>query len=162
LIGRLILAIACLLAFPAAVRSQGGTATNFTIRDLTGKHLRLSDFKKNVVLMYFWATWCKHCTGELRHLEKLYRRHKARGFVVLAISMDGPESQAGVKPVVQRYDLTFPVAIDRETKVVKLYNPKHAAPFSVMLRRGTVVRMRESFQGSDLPAVEKEILDFLR
>jgi peroxiredoxin len=162
LIGRLTVAVTCLLAFPAPVRAQKGTATNFTIRDLGGKHLRLSDFKKNVVLMYFWATWCKGCTGELRHLEKLYRKYKAKGFVVLAISMDGPESQAGVKPVVQRDSLTFPVAIDRETTVVKLYNPKHAAPFFVMLRRGKVVRTREGFQVVDRPLIEKEIVELLR
>ncbi len=95
----LVLGIA-LLAAPAAAGAAGGTATNFTIRDLDGKHVRLSDYGKNVVLMNFWATWCKGCTGELRHLEKLYQKYKVKGFVVLAISMDGPESQANVKPVV--------------------------------------------------------------
>jgi peroxiredoxin len=159
---KLLLGIALLLVLPAAAGGAGGTATNFTIRDLNGKHLRLSDFSKNVVLMSFWATWCKPCLAELRHLEKLYQKYRGKGFVVLAISMDGPESQAGVKPVVQKYRLSFPVAIDRETRVVKLYNPKHAAPFSVLIRRGKVVRTRETFQVSDLPAIEKEIQDLLR
>jgi len=123
---RLDLDIVCLLAFSSRVHAQKGAATNFTIRDLAGRHLHLSDFKKNVVLMSFWATWCKGCTGKPRHLEKLYQKYKAKGFVVLAISMDGPESQANVKPVVQCYNLTFPVAIDREPMVVKLYNPTQA------------------------------------
>lgn len=158
----LLLGIALLLVLPARAGGAGGTATNFTVRDLNGKHLRLSDFSKNVVLMSFWATWCKPCLAELRHLEKLYQKYRGKGFVVLAISMDGPESQAGVKPMVQKYRLSFPVAIDRETRVVKLYNPKHAAPFSVLIRRGKVVRTRESFQVSDLPAIEKEIQDLLR
>ncbi len=155
-----VLLVASLLA-PALAHAES-TATNFTLRDLGGKHIRLSDYGKNVVLMSFWATWCKPCITELRHLQKLYDKHKGKGFVVLAISMDGPESQAGVKPVVQKYGLSFPVAVDKETKVVKLYNPKHAAPFSVTLRRGKVVRTRESFQVSDLPAIEKEIQDLLR
>jgi peroxiredoxin len=158
---RTLLLLAAVLLLPAVARAES-TATNFTIRDLNGKHIRLSDFSKNVVLMSFWATWCKPCIAELRHLEKLYQKYKAKGFVVLAISMDGPESQAGVKPAVQRYSWTFPVAIDKETRVVKLYNPKHAAPFSVLMRRGKVVRTRESFQVSDLPAIEKEIQDLLR
>ncbi len=158
---KLLLGMALLLVLPANAGGAGGTATNFTIRDLNGKHLRLSDFSKNVVLMSFWATWCKPCLAELRHLEKLYQKYRGKGFVVLAISMDGPESQAGVKPLVQKYRLSFPVAIDKETRVVKLYNPKHAAPFSVLIRRGKVVRTRETFQVSDLPAIEKEIQDLL-
>jgi peroxiredoxin len=148
-------------ASPASARS-GGTATNFTLRDLNGKHLRLSDFKENLLLMSFWATWCKPCLVELKHLEKLYGKYKKKGFVVLGISMDGPETQASVKPTVQRYKLSFPIAIDRETRVVKFYNPKHAAPFSVLIRKGKVVKTRESFQVSDLPAIEKEIQDNLR
>ena len=52
--------------------------------------------------------------------------------------------------------------IDRETRVVKYYNPKHAAPFSVLIRKGKVIKTRESFQVSDLPAIEKEIQDNLR
>ncbi len=155
----LAFALALLSATPA--HAQGGL-TNFTVRDLNGKHVRLTDFGKSVLLMSFWATWCKPCLNELRHLDKLYQKYKGKGFVVLAISMDGPETQASVKPVVQKYGLTFPVAIDKETRVVKLYNAKHAAPFSVLFRRGKLVKTRESFQVSDLPAIEKEIQDLLR
>jgi peroxiredoxin len=155
-------ALVSLSVLSVPVTAGGGNATNFTVRDVNGKHLRLSDFEKQVVLMNFWATWCKPCLVELRHLEKLYQKYKSKGFVVLAISMDGPETQAGVKPVVQQYKLTFPVAIDRDTRVVKLYNPKHNAPFSVLLRKGKVVKTRETFQVSDLPAIEKDIRDQLR
>jgi peroxiredoxin len=140
----------------------GARATNFTVRDLQGKHLRLSDFDQKVVLMDFWATWCKPCLAELKHLEKFYAKYKSKGFVVLAVSMDGPETQAKVKPVVQSYGLTFPVVIDKDGQIVKLYNSKHAAPFLVMLKRGNVIKTREGFQVGDLPAVEKEIQDLLR
>lgn len=156
----LVLLLTLLAPIPAG--SASGNATNFTVRDLSGKYLRLSDYNRQVVLISFWATWCKPCIFELRHLQGLYQKYKSRGLVVLAISMDGPESQANVKPMVQRYGFTFPVAIDRDTRVVKLYNPKHAAPFSVLVSRGRVVRYRESFQLSDLPAIEKDIQDQLR
>ena len=150
------------LAAPADAGEPGGGATNFTVRDLNGKHVRLSDFHKNVLLMSFWATWCKPCIVELRHLEKLYQKYKAKGFVVLAVSMDGPETQAGVKPIVQTNRLTFPVVVDRETRIVKLYNPKHAAPFSLLFKKGKLLRTREGFQVSDLPAIEREIQGLLR
>ncbi len=141
--------------------SAGGKATNFTVKDINGKNVRLSDFKKKLVLMSFWATWCKPCLMELKHLEKLYKKYKAKGFVVLAVSMDGPETRAKVKAFVRRYKLSYPVVIDKETRVVKLYNSKHAAPFSVMIKKGRVIKTREGFQLSDLPAIEKEITENL-
>ncbi len=150
------------VSFSGEALAKEGTATNFTLRDLNGKHIRLSDFQKNLLLISFWATWCKPCLVELKHLEKLYGKYKGKGFVVLGISMDGPETQANVKPTVQQYKLSYPIAIDRETRVVKYYNPKHAAPFSVLIKKGKVIKTRESFQVSDLPAIEKEIQDNLR
>ena len=156
---RISLAIATLLLtslLSAAVLAKGKT-TNFTVRDLKGKYIRLSDFKDKSVVMSFWATWCKPCIKELKHLEKLYKKYKSRGFVVLAISIDGPESRAKVKPFVKRYKWSFPVAIDKDTRVVKLYNPKRAIPFNVLLRRGKIIGTREGFRVSDLQAIEEEI-----
>ncbi len=158
----LCLALLAGAAPPARAAGKGGQATNFTLRDLQGRFLRLSDYADKVVLMSFWATWCKPCIKELTHLAKLYEKLKGRGFVVLAISIDGPETQSKVNTFVKRYRFPFPVAIDAEKRVVKLYNPKNAAPFSVFLKRGRVIKTREGFEVSDLPAIEKEILDLLK
>ena len=155
---------ALLLTFSATALAgkRGGKATNFTLRDIKGKYVRLSDFKKDLVLMSFWATWCKPCLTELKHLNKLYKKYKSRGFVVLAISIDGPESRAKVKPTVRRYKFKFPVAIDKEKRVVKLYNPKNAAPYTVYIKKGRIIKTREGFQVSDLPAIENEIKKLLK
>jgi len=157
-------ALFCLTATPAAAgkgATAGARATNFTLRDLKGKYVRLSDFKDKVVLMSFWAVWCKPCLVELKHLQKIYKKYKDRGFVVLAVSIDGPETQAQVKSIVRRYKLTFPVAIDKAKRAVKLYNPKLAAPFSVLIDRGKVVKKRQGFQVSDAKIMEKEVRDLL-
>lgn len=146
----------------AAPAEAGGKATNFTVRDIKGKYVRLSDFSHKGVLMNFWATWCKPCLIELKHLQKLYKKYKSKGFVVLAVSMDGPETRAKVKSLVKRYKLTFPVVIDKETRIVKLYNPKNAAPFSVFIKKGKVTKTREGFQVSDISAIEKEVKDLIK
>lgn len=143
-------------------KEKEGTATNFTLRDVSGKFVRLSDYSDKVVMMSFWAVWCKPCLVELKHLEKLYKKYSKKGFVVLGISIDGPETQAEVKPLVQRYKLTFPVAIDKEKRVVKLYNPKNAAPFSIIFKNNKKIKTREGFQVSDVEAIEKEIADLLK
>jgi peroxiredoxin len=156
----LALLLASLLGAPAPARGKG-KVTNFTVRDLKGKYVRLSDFKDKAVIMSFWATWCRPCIKELKHLQRFYKKYKSKGFVVLAISIDGPETWAKVKPFVKRYKWTFPVAIDKDKRVVKLYNPKNAAPFSVFFKKGKLIRTREGFNVSDVSLMEKEIKELL-
>lgn len=141
-----------------APAGRAGDAPDFALRDLSGRTVRLSDHRGEVVLVNFWATWCVPCAAELPHLERLYRKYRDRGFVVLAISMDGPESSAEVDPRARRLGLSFPVLLDEETRVVGAYNPKRTAPFSVLVDRdGRVARRREGYHAGDEVALESEI-----
>jgi peroxiredoxin len=132
---------------------------DFTLRDTTGRTVRLSDhLGKKVILLNFWATWCVPCAAELPHLQRLYEAHKDEGLIVLAISMDGPESIANVAPQARRYGLTFPVLLDEETRVVGAYNPKGAAPFNVLIdRSGAIVKTREGYSAGDEVSMAADI-----
>src|SRR5262249_7145449 len=142
---RLVLAIA-LLSCTAPASPTNARATDFAARDLRGRTVRLSDYleRKQVVLLDFWSTYCEPCLAEMPHLEALYRAERERGFVILAVAMDGPETVADVRSFVQRNGLSFPVVLDEDSHVASVYNPKKSAPFSVLIdRRGEVVRARE-------------------
>jgi peroxiredoxin len=135
-----------------------GGAPDFALRDLGGRTVRLSDHRGQVVLINFWATWCVPCAAELPQLERLYQRYRDQGFVVLAISMDGPESSANVDPHARRYGLSFPVLLDEETRVVGVYNPKRTAPFTVMIGRdGAIAGRREGYHPGDEKQIESDI-----
>ncbi len=131
--------------------STGAQATDFTLRDLDGRDVRLSDYLgKDVVLLNFWATWCVPCGAELPLLEKMYQAKKDKGFVILGIAMDGPETIAQVGPYARRYGLNFPVLLDDETRVVSVYNPKRTAPMNVLIdRKGAVSRVRSGYNSGD-------------
>src|SRR6476660_1846533 len=60
---------------------------NFIIKDLSGKDVALSSFKGNVILLDFWATWCPPCKREIPGFIGLYNTYKARGLVVLGVSV---------------------------------------------------------------------------
>lgn len=139
-----------------------GRTSDFALRDTDGRTVRLSDhLGKRVVLLNFWATWCVPCAAELPHLQRLYASQKDR-LVVLGIAMDGPESVANVAPQVRRYGLTFPVLLDEETRVVGLYNPKRAAPYSVLIGLdGAVVKTREGYSSGDEAAIEADVMALL-
>jgi peroxiredoxin len=143
---------------PQASGSGAGRAADFALRDTAGRTVRLSDYHGKVVLLNFWATWCVPCAAELPHLQRLYEQYREQGFIVLAISMDGPETSASVDSRARGYGLTFPVLLDEETRVVGVYNPKRTAPFTVMIGRdGAVARTREGYTAGDEIAVEADV-----
>ncbi len=64
----------------------GKLAPSFTLKDLKGKQISLSDFKGKVVLLDFWATWCGPCRQAIPHLELLHKKYKEQGLVVIGIN----------------------------------------------------------------------------
>src|SRR5207247_1009810 len=96
---------------PAAGRS-GARAPDFQLDALDGSTVRLGDhLGREVVLLDFWATFCEPCLAAMPHLDALYRRQKARGFLVLGVSIDGPETLAQVRATASRLGVTFPVLL---------------------------------------------------
>src|SRR5687768_4112778 len=66
-------------------------APNFKLKDPSGKEVELKQFRGKPVLLNFWATWCVPCREEMPELELLYREHKTKGLVVLAVSLDAEQ-----------------------------------------------------------------------
>jgi peroxiredoxin len=147
-----------------ATTVTGGAASDFTLRDTEGRQVHLSDYLgKEVILIDFWATWCVPCEAELPHLEALYKQYKDQGFVVLGISMDGPETVAQVQTYARRYELSFPVLLDEETKVVGVYNPKRTAPLSVLVNRsGQIAQQRQGYSAGDEKLIEEDVKNLLK
>jgi peroxiredoxin len=155
-----LLLSALVLSCGGAARTSGGaTAPDFTLPSLDGKNVRLSDhLGKDVVLIDFWSTTCDPCLVEMPHLVELYKKHKDKGFVVLAISLDGPESRAQVSSVAHDKEMSFPVLLDEETTVVARYNPKREMPFSVLIGRdGTILKKKGGYVPGDEKALAAEV-----
>ncbi len=95
-------------------------APPFTLKDLTGANVSLSNFKGKPVLLNFWATWCGACKEELPSMERLHKAAKDHGVQVVAISIDRG-NQEKVQKYVKEYNLTFPILLDPEQKVRRSY-----------------------------------------
>jgi peroxiredoxin len=137
--------------------------TDFQLTTIEGKTFRLADhLGKKVILLDFWATWCAPCKVEMPFLERLYKNHKDKGLMVMAISMDDPTDEADVNAFIRSRGFTFLVAIDKDTTVVNIYNPKRTAPFSLIIGLdGKVRKSYEGFQMGDQSMIELEILSLL-
>jgi cytochrome c biogenesis protein CcmG, thiol:disulfide interchange protein DsbE len=72
-----------------------GPAPNFTLEDISGKSLSLSDVKGKVVLVDFWATWCGPCRMSIPELVDLQEKYRGKGLVVVGISVDDEKVSKG-------------------------------------------------------------------
>ncbi len=91
-------------------------SVDFTLPDLDGKSVRLSDLRGRVVLINFWATWCPPCRAEMPSMNDLYKDYRDKGLEILAISID-VDGRRVVAPFVEKYGLTFPVLLDPKMDV---------------------------------------------
>ncbi|MCL4491996.1 MAG: redoxin domain-containing protein [Nitrospirae bacterium] len=95
--------------------AQGSPAPDFTLNDVNGKKVALSEFRGRVVLLNFWATWCGPCKAEMPSLNSLYLALKDKGLVVLAISVD--TSEKPVKSFISEKKLALPVLMDKNKEI---------------------------------------------
>jgi peroxiredoxin len=94
----------------------GDPAPDFTLKNLKGEKISLSDFKGQPVLINFWATWCGPCRIEMPVIDNMYQKYyQDQGFVVLAV--DVQESITVVRSFVDSMGLTFPILLDHTGKV---------------------------------------------
>jgi peroxiredoxin len=134
-------------------------APDFAITLLNGDQFRLANhLGKDVVVIDFWTTFCQPCVGSLTHLNEIYKKNKDKGLVVLAVSMDPPDTAGGVVPFIKSRNFVMPAAHDVDSNVTNLYNKKSTAPFQVLIGRdGRILKQRESYQPGDDAAIEHDI-----
>lgn len=150
---RLLAALAAtfLLVFSAQAADK---AADFTLRDINGKSVSLSEHKGKVVVLAFWATWCGPCKEEMPHLEKLYQAKKDQGLVVLSINTDDARSASRVKPYIRTNGYTFPVLLDRDATVISTYNPGKTLPYTVVVDRNQeIAKVTTSYNPGDEKAL---------
>ncbi len=112
-------------AIEESVKSALGTAIgdkapNIILNDLESKPVLLSDFKgKKHIIVNFWATWCPPCKEEMPLFQKLYSENMDR-LVVLGVNLQ--EDPATIKKLLDEYKITFPILLDPDAEIKKLYN----------------------------------------
>lgn len=123
--------------FERGVVQVGDEAPNFSLRDLAGNVMSLSQLKGKVVLLNFWATWCGPCRVEMPAMEQLYRTLPRREFEILAVSTD-PQGAAVTRPFQREMGFTFPILHDSEYRVGLTYGARTIPITFVVDRRGIV------------------------
>ena len=134
----------------------GQPAPDFALKSSTGENLRLSEYRGDVVMINFWATWCGPCRQEMPLLDELYNRYERVGFNLLGVNIDDDSNKA--MDMIRELGVDFPVLFDSSKKVSKMYDVD-AMPVTVLVdREGNVRFVHQGYK----PGYEEKYLDQVR
>ena len=148
----------CVLAATSLASSglAGMPAPDFALKSSTGENLRLSEYRGDVVMINFWATWCGPCRQEMPLLDELYTRYERVGFSLLGVNIDDDSQRA--MDMISELGVSFPVLFDNRKEVSKLYQVD-AMPVTVLVdREGKVRHVHHGYK----PGYEQQYLDEIR
>lgn len=128
--------------------SKGQTANlSFVLKDMSGKDVRLADFKGKPILINFWATWCGPCKAEIPTFIELAEKYKSNDFTVLGVSID--DSPELLQQFAQRYKVNYPLLVgDTHDDLLEAYDAAIAVPVSWLIRRDGTVAAKKIGPGS--------------
>lgn len=99
----------------------GFLAPDFSLTTLDNQPVRLSELRGKVILLNLWASWCPPCKAEMPALERTYQAYKDQGLVVLAVNSTIQDSRSAAQTFMEANQLTFPVPLDTQGEVTRLY-----------------------------------------
>ena len=126
--------------------AKGEKAADFTLKDLNGDEVSLSDYEGKVVLLNFWATWCPPCRAEIPHFVELVEELGNEGLVVLGISADrgGPDV---VRKWLANNPVNYPMVMSSPEVYTTYQNylspgERGGIPFTFVIDRKGMIRQR--------------------
>jgi thiol-disulfide isomerase/thioredoxin len=142
------LALAAVCVSAALAASSSGPAPGFQLSSRGGKTIDLTQFRGQVVMINFWATWCGPCRQEMPLLEDIYKKYKPMGFTMLGVNVE-PDSASAEAWLQKQKPVSFPIAFDTESKVSKLYNVAGMPSTVFVDRKGNVRVMHKGYKPGD-------------
>lgn len=101
----------------------------FTLSDLNGKKVSLSDFKGKPLVVNFWATWCGPCKVEMPWFEEFRKKYAAQGFEILGVADDPDAGKDAIASTARKLGVTYPILLV-DPGMEKAYGDPEVLPMS--------------------------------
>lgn len=133
---------------------QPRPAPDFTLPELSGKPLKLSDYHGRVVLLDFWATWCEPCRAEIPHFVELQDNYGSQGLQIIGVSMD--DSPDPVPAFYKQFKMNYPVIMGN-AQIGEEYGGVLGLPIAFIIDRQGLIRAKH-MGATDAAVFEREIV----
>ena len=153
-------AIAIAAGRTLAAVNPSTTAPDFTLRTIAGPNMRLAEQRGRVVMINFWATWCGPCRQEMPQLSKLYDKYRGSGFVLMGVNVDDDVRNAA--EVATKLAVSFPVLLDTDKSVSKLYDLATMPSTVLVDRDGKTRYVHRGYVAGYEDTYEKQVRELLR
>ena len=144
----------------AAGSDSSGPAPAFTLNNVTGAPASLSQYKGQVVMVNFWATWCGPCQQEMPLLEQMYKKYKPAGFTLIGVNVD--KDAPPVKELLARKPVSFPVLLDPQSQVSKAYHVDEMPSSVIIDRKGDIRYIHRGYKPGDENEYQDRIRQLIR
>lgn len=137
--------------------SEGNAAPDFELPTPDGKKIKLSSFQGKVLLLDFWASWCKPCRAENPNVVRLYQKYKNKNFDILSVSLD--EDKDAWTKAIAADGLTWTHVSDLggwESAIVPVYGIESIPSTYLLDAKGKILAV--NLRGAELEARLAEIL----
>lgn len=151
-----IVLLSAVFSLSANAGELSGPAPAFTLKTLDGKKVSLSDYKDQVVMINFWASWCAPCRREMPHLNDIYESYKKAGFVLLGVNLD--ENVAEAQAFLKKTPVVFPVLSDSTGAVAEKYKNQGVPSSYFIDRKGNLAYLHQGYR----PGEEAEYKKIIR
>ena len=142
-------------AAPASALDAGARQPEIGLSALRGGRVDLASLKGKVVIIDFWASWCAPCKEEMPVLERLYKKYKSRGLVVVGVSVD--QEADNVRSFLKQLPVSFTIVHDADKKVADRFKPPRMPSSYVVDRKGIVRYVHAGYRSEDAAKLEAEV-----
>jgi len=143
-----------------ALPAVGLVAPDFALKSDSGRNVRLSELRGQVVLVNFWASWCNPCRQELPLLNKIFMQYRAAGFTLLAVSVD--DNRKNAEGMLKQLALKFPTLFDGNKNVAKLYGVDTMPATLLIDRDGRVRYVHRGYYSGYERKYEQQVRELLK